>query len=163
MNESKRESINGIEWLGHASFRFTLEDGRIVYTDPFRLDKGQKKADIILISHSHSDHLSPDDVRSITKVSTQIIGPSDCRIGDYFTSIESGQAYNADGIRIEAVPAYNIGKKFHPKNNGWVGYIIAADHRRIYFAGDTDVIPEMANINADIALLPVGGRIPPQP
>jgi len=69
----------------------------------------------------------------------------------------AGTAIDADGVKIEVVPAYNVGKQFHPKGNDWVGYIIDAKGKRIYHAGDSDFIPEMKSIKADIILLPIGG------
>jgi L-ascorbate metabolism protein UlaG (beta-lactamase superfamily) len=146
-----------IKWLGHASFR--IEGSRAtVYIDPWKL-KGSVPADIVCITHSHYDHLSADDVEKIRKPSTVIVGPEDCKggFGDAFKVIAPGGSYEIGAVKIEAVPAYNTDKQFHPKANNWVGYVLTIDGFRIYHSGDTDVIPEMADINADVALLPVGG------
>jgi L-ascorbate metabolism protein UlaG (beta-lactamase superfamily) len=148
---------NKIRWLGHATFR--IEGSQTtVYIDPWKLTD-PKPADVICITHSHFDHLSEEDVQKIRKPSTVIIGPPDCKasFGDAFKSIAPGQSVEAGDVMVEAVPAYNTDKEFHPKKNAWVGYIITIDGVRVYHAGDSDVIPEMSKVCADVALLPVGG------
>ena len=145
-----------INWFGHDAF--CIAGSKKIYIDPFQL-KQKDTADIILITHTHYDHLSPDDIAKITGKQSSIIGPADA--GDKVNHIQvmhPGDVITLDGVTIEAVPAYNIGKKFHPKSNNWLGYIITIDTMRIYHAGDTDHIPEMKTLkNIDIALLPVSG------
>jgi L-ascorbate metabolism protein UlaG (beta-lactamase superfamily) len=146
-----------IKWLGHASFR--IDGSRAtVYIDPWKL-KSSVPADIVCITHSHYDHLSEEDVEKIRKPSTVIVGPADCKagFGDAFKVIAPGGSLEIGEVKIEAVPAYNTDKQFHPKKNNWVGYVVTVDGFRVYHSGDTDMIPEMANICADVALLPVGG------
>lgn len=146
-----------VTWLGHASFRI---DGSksTVYIDPWKL-KRVKPADVVCITHSHYDHLSLEDVNRICTDSTVIIGPQDCKsgFGKAFKTIAPGGSVTVGDVRVEAVPAYNTDKSFHPKKNKWVGYIVTVDGVRIYHAGDTDVIPEMEDVKADVALVPVGG------
>jgi L-ascorbate metabolism protein UlaG (beta-lactamase superfamily) len=146
-----------IKWLGHASFRI---DGakETVYIDPWKL-KDPAPADIICITHSHFDHLSPEDVALIRKDSTVIVGPPDCKadFGKSFREISPGSSLKIDDVEIEAVHSYNTNKDFHPKSNNWVGFIITLDGFRIYHSGDSDLIPEMSQVRADVALLPVGG------
>lgn len=145
-----------IIWLGHASFR--IDADKVIYIDPFRLSKGPK-ADLVLITHSHHDHLSPKDLDKIKKPDTVFITEKSSvksLTGDV-RKMEAGDAMNVYGTKIEAVPSYNLNKKFHPRQNGWLGFIIEIDGVRIYHSGDTDYIPEMKNIKADIALLPVSG------
>ena len=146
-----------IVWLGHASFRI---DGSkaTVYIDPWKL-KSLKPADVVCITHGHFDHLSEEDVGRISKDSTVVVGPSDCKsgFGKAFKAISPGQSVTVGDVTVEAVPAYNTDKDFHPKKNNWVGYVITVDGVRIYHTGDTDVIPEMAAVKADVALVPVGG------
>jgi L-ascorbate metabolism protein UlaG (beta-lactamase superfamily) len=156
--------IDGIklDWLGHASVRITSE--KIIYIDPYQI-KGDEKADLILITHGHYDHCSIEDIQKIAKPTTIIVATTDCsskfsgkvEVADV-KLMEPGQSVNIEGINIEAVHAYNPKKQFHPKVNAWVGYIIELDGKRIYHAGDTDLIPEMEKIKADIALLPIGGK-----
>ncbi len=149
--------IEKIKWLGHAGFK--IKSGKTVYIDPFKISEAEP-ADIIIITHEHFDHLSPEDIKKIQTKSTIIVTPPDCKskISGNIKAISPGQSVLVDGIKIEAVPAYNTNKDFHPKGNGWVGVIINMDGKRIYHAGDTDDIPEMSNLkNIDIALLPVSG------
>jgi len=146
-----------VKWLGHASFRIEGTNST-VYIDPWKLE-GSVPADLVCITHSHFDHLSTEDVEKISKPSTVIVGPADCKIkfGAAFKILAPGDKLTVGDVAVEAVPAYNIGKDYHPKKNGWVGYVVTVDGVRIYHAGDTDVIPEMADIKTDVALLPVGG------
>ena len=148
--------LENIEWLGHASFRIT--NAKTIYIDPWKLKIAQP-ADIILITHGHYDHCSPEDISKIQKKETVILASSDClkELSGNVKSIQPGQRLTVSGVEVEAVPAYNIGKAFHPKSNNWLGFIISLDNTRIYHAGDTDLIPEMENIKVDIALLPIGG------
>lgn len=146
-----------IKWLGHASFRID-GSGVTVYIDPWKL-KTPIPADVICITHSHFDHLSEEDVALIRKPHTTIIGPPDCKasFGDSFKTIAPGQTVSAGGIQVEAVPAYNTDKEFHPKQNNWVGFVLEIDGFRVYHTGDTDRIPEMDSIRADVVMFPVGG------
>ncbi len=148
---------NKIKWLGHASFRVE-GDKSTVYIDPWKL-KGAVPADVICITHSHFDHLSPEDVKKIRKPATVLVGPADCKtgFGDAFKEIRPGGKHTIGDVTVEAVRAYNTDKNFHPKDNNWVGFIVTVDGVRIYHCGDTDVIPEMSDVNVDVALLPVGG------
>ena len=149
--------LQGIHWLGHASFR--IEDsGVVIYIDPWKLQNG-KPADLILVTHGHSDHLSPEDIAKIAQPSTVCVCPPACakELSGDVRKLAAGQSAQIGEVRIEAVPAYNPGKRFHPQSAGNVGYIVEVGGRRIYHAGDTDVIPEMDTIRCDVALLPMGG------
>lgn len=148
-----------IHWLGHASFR--IEDDSVqIYIDPFKLSENLPKADYIFITHAHYDHFSLEDIAKIQKANTVIIAPNDVssKIGTGVISVTPGKNYSIGKLKVETVPAYNLNKKFHPRGNNWVGYIITLSHgEKIYHAGDTDNIPEMRTVVADIALLPCGG------
>jgi len=148
-----------IKWLGHASFLF--QGSKTIYSDPWDLKSDEPKGDVVLITHAHYDHCVPEDVKKIAKKDTVIIAPPDCeaKLSNIanFKPMRAGDKVQVAGIEIEAVPAYNSNKQFHPKGNGWLGYIFTLDGERIYQAGDTDLIPEMKNIHADVVLLPVGG------
>ena len=149
--------IEDIHWLGHDTFKIT--GAKTLYTDPFRL-KRRDVADIILITHEHHDHCSPEDVIKIQGPDTVIIATADCakKLSGKIVTVRPGDKITAAGVSIEAVPAYNTDKQFHTKDRGWVGYIFTMNSRRIYLAGDTDHIPEMKTLrDIDIALLPVSG------
>ncbi len=164
--------INGIElkWLGHDGFQ--IKNSRMIYIDPFNIKDGLEKADMILITHSHYDHCSLADMEKIIKEGTKIVAPADCqstiaksKIPVDIQIIEPNQEIDFQDIKISAIPAYNIDKTFHPKTDGWVGYVIKMNDCIIYHSGDTDLIPEMQKLTGYkqqgkefIALLPVSGR-----
>lgn len=146
-----------IVWLGHASFR--IEGSLTVYIDPWKLGGMPRKADIILITHEHYDHCSWEDVVKIAAPDTVIVTEKDAaaKLKGNVQVVAPGDQVDVKGITIEAVPAYNTNKQYHTKDRGWVGFVFELDGLRIYHSGDTDCIPEMENINADVALLPVSG------
>ena len=146
-----------IHRLGHAAFRFDLE--KCIYIDPYQLTGNLPKADIIICTHSHFDHCSPEDINKIKTDKTIFVVTADSaeKISGNVEIIAPGQSLNIDKIKIEAVPAYNTNKSFHPKENGWMGVIIDDENIKIYHTGDSDVIPEMESISADVWLVPVSG------
>jgi L-ascorbate metabolism protein UlaG (beta-lactamase superfamily) len=151
--------LENIDFLGHATFR--INGSKTVYFDPYQL-KSDKPADIILITHSHFDHLSLDDVKKIARSDTAIVCSKDCvgqlkPVVNQVIGIEPFEHVDVAGISIDSVPAYNIEKEFHPRENNWNGYIVAIDGSRFYHPGDTDKISEMKEVQTDIAVLPVGG------
>lgn len=154
--------LHKLHWLGHDSFR--LDGPPVIYFDPWKLKKGLPLADLILVSHQHSDHCSPKDVKKITGPDTVVIAATlAAEQLPGARAVAPGDKLSVAGVQIEVVPAYNVNKfrapgvPFHPKADNHVGYIVTLDDGRIYFAGDTDVIPEMADFDCDIALLPVSG------
>lgn len=150
--------FENLQWLGHDAFLLRA-GGKVIYFDPFQLSPGLPAADIICISHEHYDHCSPADVLTIQQPSTLIITETKAatKLTGKIMTVVPGDRHEVDRVTIEAVPAYNINKKFHPQDNRWLGFIVTVDGVRLYHAGDTDYIPEMKNIQADIALLPVSG------
>ncbi len=149
--------LEQLHWLGHDSFR--IDKPAVVYLDPWNLQPGAPAADVILVSHDHQDHCSPEDVARLRKPGTVVIAnPSAAaKLAPPVTVLRAGEETKAAGVRVRAVPAYNIGKEYHPKEAGHVGYVLALGGESLYFAGDTDRIPEMKGLVCDVALLPVSG------
>ena len=150
-----------IEHLGHASFRLS-GSGKVVYVDPYKIEAAPHDATAVLVTHEHFDHCSPEDVAKVSAPQTVVVAPPDCRgklgsLGAQFVTVKPGAEVDAGGVPVKAVAAYNVNKKFHPKANGWVGYVVTVGGETVYHAGDTDIIPEMAGLAPDVALLPVGG------
>jgi L-ascorbate metabolism protein UlaG (beta-lactamase superfamily) len=145
-----------ISWLGHDGFLY--QDKKIIYFDPFQITGGPA-ADIILISHDHFDHCSPDDVKKIQTKDTIIVTEADSakKLTGKIEVIKPGETKTIEGITIEAVPSYNTNKDFHVKAKGWLGFIVTLEGVRVYHPGDTDFIPEMNTLQVDIAFLPVSG------
>jgi L-ascorbate metabolism protein UlaG (beta-lactamase superfamily) len=159
--------FDALEWLGHSGFRIDA-GGATIYIDPYRVGDGPK-ADVILITHGHYDHFSPQDVERVAHRRTWLVAPAAVaeRVGGQVASIAPGEAFrppSAGGVEVRAVAAYNTSKReasgdlFHPREAGWVGYDVNVRGERVYHSGDTDVIPEMDEvIGVDVALLPVSG------
>ncbi|SHO43001.1 Zn-dependent hydrolase of the beta-lactamase fold protein [Nitrosotalea sinensis] len=156
-----------IRWLGHDSF--VLDNYIKIIIDPYKITK-HDKADLVLVSHNHFDHLSVDDLKNVCTEKTVIVAANECinmitgfafkeKIGMF-----PGQEKTILGTKIRAVPAYNLDKinpdtrkPFHPKEDNKVGFVIQMGDVVIYHTGDTDLIPEMTDIQPDIALVPVSG------
>ncbi len=158
-----KQMVSNIHWLGHDSFRIK-GDGLVIYIDPWQIEDGPK-ADLILITHDHRDHCSPADVAKVQREDSVIVtvAAAAAKLSGQIQVVKPGDELRVKGIPISAVPAYNVNKfrspgvPFHPRESGYVGFVVTVEGQRIYHAGDTDCIPEMGSINADIALLPVSG------
>ena len=153
-----------IEVFVQNSIRITDRLGRI-YIDPVKVYEESHDASYVLITHDHYDHFFPDDIPKVVSDRTILVVPE--RMADKadglhemvrrIVTVKPGVYREIDGLELETVPAYNILKPFHPKNAGWVGYILRLDGNRIYIAGDTDATKEAKAVKCDIALVPIGG------
>lgn len=159
-----------INHFAHDCFQIKA-NGQAIYFDPYKLEPGQiEPADYIFITHGHFDHCSPEDLQKIVSAKTTVIASAECQENlsglkvKEIHYLKPGQNLSVDGLRVWAIQAYNINKfrepgvPFHLPGGNELGYIIQIDGVRIYHAGDTDHIPEMADLkNIDLALLPVSG------
>jgi len=164
--------IDGIEvkWLGHAGF--LIKNSKVIYIDPYNIKENSEKADLILITHSHYDHCSVADIKKIIKEGTRIVLTADCQskitrfdVPIKIDVVEPEQEIIFGNTKISVLPAYNLDKPFHSKDELWVGYFLKINGVLLYHAGDSDVIPEMQKLTGYkqhgkkfVALLPVGGR-----
>jgi L-ascorbate metabolism protein UlaG (beta-lactamase superfamily) len=148
--------VKRIAWLGHDNYR--IDGDLVIYFDPYEIEAGTA-ADIIFISHEHFDHCSPTDVAKIQKNDTVIVtdAASSTKLKGEIKTMRPGDRMIVKGVEVEAVPAYNVNKEFHPKGAGMLGFVVQIGGVWVYHAGDTDFVAEMNEISADIALLPVSG------
>lgn len=162
MNKS-RKLIENIKVLCHSSIVINLE--KVIYIDPFRVNQNYKNADIIMITHNHYDHYSEEDIQKVKKEDTIIVIPEDLlenvqKLGflkDNIIAVKPNEKYMVENITLETIPAYNINKNFHPKENNWLGYILTIKDIKYYIAGDTDITGENKKVKCDVALVPIGG------
>lgn len=160
-----------IDFLGHSGFLIGNGGGKKIAIDPYNVSDNAPKVDLIVISHSHYDHCSIKDIQKLAKEKCVVIIPADAQ--SKITKIENvemqvievGDEFTWGNFKVEAFPAYNIDKKYHPKNEGWLGFVIKIDNLAIYHAGDSDKIKEMEKLTGYgkhdrkfVALLPVSGE-----
>lgn len=156
--------LENINVLCHSAIRLEI-DNKIIYIDPYSLTSNANDADLIFITHDHYDHFSIEDIKKAEKSNTIFIisesmlenaiksGIKENRI----IKIKPNQNYKYENLKIETIPAYNVNKKFHPKENNWVGYLIEYNNVVYYIAGDTDITNENKKVKCDIAFVPIGG------
>lgn len=161
MNAKETDLLRGISHRKQSTVRIAAD--KVIYVDPFEISGAPKDADIIFVTHTHGDHFSIRDIKKLAKAATKFVITPDGKDGlikegykDILT-VAPSKDYVIDGLEFTTVPAYNTDKNFHKKGDNWVGYILTVNKTRYYFAGDTDVIPEMSGLRADVAFLPVGG------
>lgn len=163
-----------ISWLGHSSFK--IKTDKIIYIDPFQLQEAEK-ADLILITHPHYDHCSIADISKIAKDGSIVVCHAACQSSVTKLNqkinmqlMQAGDELSLGNIKIKAIPSYNSKKQFHPKHEGWLGYLVSINGIVIYHAGDTDLIPEMEKLTGFakkgsklIAFLPIDGNFTMNP
>lgn len=153
--------LDGVEVLFHSSIR--IEKDKVIYIDPYNIEGDRNDADLIFITHAHYDHFSLEDILKVKKEDTKIVLPKSMEMEslpflkeqEFF--VKPNQTLNLDGIDVLAIPAYNVNKSFHPKENEWVGYILSIQGISYYIAGDTDINEENQKVKCDVAFLPIGG------
>ena len=155
--------LENIEVLYHSSIKISKD--KIIYIDPFEINKNYNDADIIFITHDHYDHYSEADIDKVINENTNIVVPEELLTKllkkginkNAIITVEPSKEYMVQGIKFETIPAYNINKTFHPRENEWVGYIVEINGIRYYIAGDTDITEENKKVKCDVAFVPVGG------
>jgi L-ascorbate metabolism protein UlaG (beta-lactamase superfamily) len=151
--------LEGFTWFRQSAYRWE-GDGLVVYIDPWEAEG--PPADLILITHAHQDHYQPDEIERLRKDGTSLVAPHDIarELSGDVTPVAPGDAVRVAGVAIQAVPAYNIVEErlqAHPKQNNWVGYILTLGGHTYYHAGDTDHLPELDSVRANVTMLPIGG------
>lgn len=140
---------------------------KIIYFDPIEIGTATNDADYIFVSHEHFDHFEPASIEKIKNENTTLVAPASMKkkvIAEALIPesncvfLEPGDVVSLNGVSVEAVPAYNNLKPFHPKFSKWLGYVVTVGDVRYYMAGDTDVNKDNKNVKCDVALLPVGGK-----
>ena len=142
-----------------------IEGSKVVYFDPFQIGAEAHDADLICITHAHYDHFDPKSILRVCKQDTELAVPASMA-GDLeklvwkgkIHLLSPGEKLETAGLILTATPAYNKLKPFHPKRNGWLGYLLEMDGRVYYVAGDTDAVKELQEIRCDAALVPIGGK-----
>jgi len=147
-------------WFKQSAFLWRGE-GLTVYIDPWEVTT-EDVADVIFITHAHYDHFSKDDIDKVRRDGTKILAPRDVaqELSGDVTVVRPGDALEVGGVKVQTVPAYNTAEErleMHPKANEWVGYVLSLGSNTYYHAGDTDHLPELSRVRADVAFLPIGG------
>jgi len=149
--------IDQITWLGHGSF--FIQGPPLIYINPMRTTRTTFLADVILISHHHEDHFSPADINKLRGAQTRILSNEQvAREIEGCEVIRPWQSIVIDRAGIKAIPAYSPNSWQHPQSDGGLGFIVSVNYYDIYYAGDTQIIPEMDRIHPDIAILPIDGN-----
>jgi L-ascorbate metabolism protein UlaG (beta-lactamase superfamily) len=161
---AQTDKIDSVKNVHHFYQSTILIQGeKTIYFDPVQVSDALNNADIVFVTHTHGDHFSIPDIKKVMKPDATLVIPADgvgpAKDGGIknVVSVLPNQDYTVAGLKFQTVPAYNINKGFHPKQNNWVGYLVKINKVTYYMAGDTDLIPEMKNIKADVMFLPVGG------
>ena len=154
--------LDRFTWFKQSSYLWRGA-ARNVYVDPWGVTP-EHRADVILITHAHFDHYSPDDIELVATEETVLVAPHDvaAELKGNVIAVRPGDVVEAGGIRVEAVPAYNIvedRREHHPREKKWVGFVMELGGRHYFHAGDTDHVPELDSVRADVTFLPVGGTV----
>lgn len=150
--------LEGVTWFRGSSMRIR-RGGISIYIDPRGVSEPEE-ADYVLLTHPHYDNFSEADIERVKSPRTVVIAPAGMKKqleeADHY--LRPGDVVQLGGIDVLAVPAYNTSKRFHPAENGWLGYVFTVGPVTYYHAGDTDYIEAMKGIRCDVAFLPCDGH-----
>ncbi len=151
------EVVRSTRWMGQASLRVEA-GGKVVYLDPVGVQRAPKDGDLVLVTHDHQDHWNAGDVAKVAKPTALVVAPFAVQDGTLSRTrrIAPGETFTEGGVQVQAVPAYNVVKTYHPREKGYVGYVLTVGGVRIWVAGDTERIPELKTFSADVAFVPLG-------
>ena len=153
--------VNNISVNTQSSIKIELD--KTIYFDPYEIKKASHDADIIFITHDHYDHFDISSLECVKNKNTIVVVPlsmketiSKVSFKEYIY-LSPFEEINIEGLNVKAIPAYNLNKNFHPRENNWLGYLIEYKGIKYYIAGDTDITDENSEVKCDIAFLPCGG------
>lgn len=163
-NNKEVNLMDGITLNYHASIRIE-KSGKVIYFDPYKIEKALNDADYIFITHSHYDHYSESDIKKVMKENTKFIVTNDLEgkinnLGiskDNVTVVIPNKNYVIDDLKFDTIPSYNTNKTYHKKSYNWVGYNVNIDGKYYYVVGDSDVTEEFKAVKSDVIFVPVGG------
>lgn len=146
--------IDRIQWLGHGSFR--IQGPPLIYVNPWRVARSPFHADAILVTNDQYDHCSPADIEKLRGRDTVVVSnPAAAAVlGPDVVVLRPWQSLNIGAARVTAVPAYTFNDS-HPVSQGGLGFVISLDYYDVYYAGSTDLVPELSNLRCDVAILPI--------
>lgn len=150
-----------MEYIVNAQSSIKIVSDKVVYFDPFKIDKNYNDADIIFITHDHFDHFSIEDIKKVEKDDTVYVIPDSMYNllgGENVVNLYPNEKATIEGLDVYSVPAYNANSDFHPIEKGYLGYLVNIDNKVIYVAGDCDVNKDNLNIKCDVAFVPIGGK-----
>ena len=150
--------VEGITWFKRSSVRIRRDDVEI-HVDPHRVEDSSP-ADYVLLTHPHYDNFREEDIERVRDPKTVLIAPASMKVqlrdADHF--MRPGDLLQLDRFDVLAVPAHNLGKRYHPASSEWLGYVFTVGGVTYYHAGDTDFLDSMSQIRCDVALLPCEGE-----
>ena len=152
------DMLDGVTWYRGSSVRIRRA-GLEIHVDPLGV-REQSEADYVLLTHPHFDNFSEEDIAKVRAADTVVIAPATMKkqIGDADHLMRPGDMLHLEGLDVLAVPAYNVDKRYHEREQGWLGYVFTVGEVTYYHAGDTDLVEEMDGIRCDVAFLPCDGH-----
>lgn len=156
-----KEYLKGVSCMKQSTIR--IEGKKTIYFDPYAFEGNPKDGDIVFITHTHGDHFSTNEIKKVLKKGGTLVITADGVVQakeagfKHIVTVVPGKKYKVNGINFQTIASYNINKTFHKKDSQWVGYNVTMNSKKYYNAGDTDLIPELKKVKADVVFLPVGG------